>query len=66
MSTGRFTQLDLQRAIKATKAAGLTPSEVRVTAEGEIRVMIAQPRSLTGETPEDVRGELERHFRGWR
>lgn len=55
-----FTQLDVQRAVRGARAAGLDACEIRIAPNGEIRVLSGAVRS--GDTPRDVLDELQRHF----
>lgn len=62
MTRQRFSQADVQRALKGAHAAGVSPSELRIGADGEIRLLLgkaAEPH----ETESDVVDEIERHFR---
>ena len=62
-SRGRFSQADVQRALKGAKAAGLEPDEVFIDPDGAIRVRMRRPEaSAGGDTPRDVRAEIARHF----
>ena len=47
-----FKQLDLTRAIKAARAAGLEIARLRVNRDGDIIVEIGKPREPTAEKNE--------------
>lgn len=59
----KFTQAEIERAIKASRAAGLAPVEVTVSRFGQIRVRSAEGAEPTDDPTEDVREEIARHFR---
>lgn len=54
-----FTQLDVQRAVRGAKAAGAQPEEIRISRDGEIRILFKP----TVDAPSAVVDEIERHFR---
>jgi len=56
-----FTQLDVQRAVRGARAAGIQPEELRISPAGEIRILF-QPSPAKDE-PSEVVDEIERHFR---
>jgi hypothetical protein len=56
-----FTQLDVQRAVRGARAAGIQPDELRISPTGEIRILFSSAQGST-ETPRDVLDEIERHF----
>lgn len=51
MPAPNVTKAAIQRAIEATKAAGLTPSAVTVSKDGTIRVETDPPESLEPASP---------------
>lgn len=59
---GAFTQLDVQRAVRGARAAGVNPGEIRIAQSGEIRIFLASGEAPS-ETPREVLDELEGHFR---
>ena len=62
MTRQRFSQADIQRALKGAHAAGVSPSELRIGADGEIRLLLgksAEPHR----SESDVLDEIDRHFR---
>ena len=56
-----FTQLDVQRAARGARAAGVELDEIIITTAGEIR-MRARRQEASSDTPQDVRDEIARHF----
>ncbi len=48
-----FRQSDVERAVKAARAAGLSIGKVEVAPDGTIRVIMADQRDSAAETPYD-------------
>lgn len=56
-----FRQRDITRALKGAMEAGVQASEVRITRDGDIRILVADVRSAVGAS-RDVLDEIARHF----
>ncbi len=56
-----FTQLDVQRAFRGAQAAGIQPEELRISPQGEIRILCRRREGPT-DTSADVLDEIDRHF----
>ena len=56
-----FTQMDVQRAVRGARAAGIQPEELRISPQGEIRIMFRNSESST-DVDREVAEEIERHF----
>lgn len=54
-----FTQLDVQRAVRGARAAGVSPDELRIAPTGEIRMMFRNRETSSSDTPRDVLDEIE-------
>lgn len=59
----KISHADISRVLKAAASAGLTPIELRLSANGDVRVFF-QETAAQGipEAERDVREELAEHF----
>lgn len=59
----KVSHADISRALKAAASAGLTPIELRLSANGDVRIFFRET-AVQGvlETDSDVREELAKHF----
>lgn len=57
-----FRESDVLKAIRGAKAAGVEPGEVRVTSEGEIRILLRHHSQFASHSAREFQDEISKHF----
>lgn len=59
----KVSHIDISRALKAAIAAGLTPSELRLSPAGDVRILFQSSEAQDAAASEqDIQDELAKHF----